>query len=161
VLVAGVRAMGERVVAALVPPRLGAGVRRSSSAPGRLPVVALLSLPRAGLLRYAMARLDVWGVVSNRATIDGLGWRGGDRLHITVVACSVVVQRHSSGAFVMPNRPYVAVPATVRHHSGLGSGAQVLLVADPEQDALVIHPLSAVDAMITAYHATLAGGEPS
>jgi bifunctional DNA-binding transcriptional regulator/antitoxin component of YhaV-PrlF toxin-antitoxin module len=153
--------MVDRVVAALVPPRVGVGVRRSAVSPGRLPVVALVSLPRAGVLRYAMARVDVWGVVSNRALIEELGWRGGDRLHVTVLAGSVVVQRHSSGAFAMPTKPYVLLPATVRHHSGLGRGAQVLLVADPEQDALVIHPLAAVDAMIIAYHATLLGGESS
>jgi hypothetical protein len=50
--------MTDHVVAALVPPRVGAGVRRSSSAPGRLPMVALMSLQRAGVLRYAMARVD-------------------------------------------------------------------------------------------------------
>lgn len=127
--------------------------------PGRLPVVALPSLPRAGVLRYAMARVDVWGVVSSRAVIDALGWQGGDRLHFTVLAGSVVVQRHPSGAFAMPVKPRVLLPAPVRHHSGLGRGAQVLLVADPEQDALVIHPLAAVDAMILAFHATLLGGE--
>jgi hypothetical protein len=109
-----------------------------------------------------MARMDADGRVSNRATITALGWCGGDRLHITLVAGSVVVHRHPNGVFTMPTRPDVVVlPAPVRKRSGLRAGEQVLVAADPNLDVLVVHPLSALDSMITAYHASLVDGGDS
>jgi hypothetical protein len=154
-------AMGERI-AALVLPRLSVSVA-GRLAPVRgapLPVGDLLALPRAGSLRYGMARVDADGRVSNRSTITALGWCGGDRLHITLLAGSVVVHRHPSGVFTMPSKPDVVVlPAPVRKHSGMRPGEQVLLAADPNHDVLVVHPLSALDSMVTAYHASLVGGD--
>jgi hypothetical protein len=158
-VLAGVVAMGERQVAALIPPRLPASVGRLvSGRGGRLPVAELLALPRAGSLCYGMARVDSEGRVSNRSTIAALGWCAGDRLHITVIAESLVVHRSATGVFAMPTKPYVVLPAAIRHRSGLGPGDQVLVAADPSLDALVVHPLAALDAMITAYHASLVDG---
>jgi hypothetical protein len=45
----------------------------------------------------------------------------------------------------------------VRHRAGLRPGEQVLMAADRNHDVLVVHPLAALDAMVVAYHATLAG----
>jgi hypothetical protein len=123
-----------------------------------LPVAELLPLPRVGSLRYGLARMDCSGVVSNRATIQALGWRCGDRLHITLIADSVVVHRSAGGVFVMPAKPYVVLPASVRHRRGFCPGQQVLIAADPDHDVLVVHPLAALDSMVVAYHAALVGG---
>jgi hypothetical protein len=153
-------AMGEQI-AALVLPRLSASVagRRSPVRGAPLPVADLLGLPRTGSLRYGMARGDADGRVSNRATIAVLGWCCGDRLHITLLAGSVVVHRHPSGVFTMPTKPDVVVlPAPVRKRSGMRAGEQVLIAADPNHDVMVVHPLSALDSMITAYHASLVDG---
>ena len=98
-------------------------------------------------------------MVSNRSTIQALGWRPGDRLQITLVNGSVVVQRDPNGVFAMPAKPYVVLPAAVRHCSGLGAGDQVLVAADPRHDVLVVHPLAALDSMVVAYHAALVGGD--
>jgi len=123
-----------------------------------LPVAELLPLPRVGSLRYGLARVDGWGVVSNRAVIQALGWCHGDRLHITLIADSVVVHRSPSGVFVMPAKPYVVLPASVRHRPGLCPGQQVLIAADPGHDVLVVHPLAALDSMVVAYHTALVAG---
>jgi hypothetical protein len=160
-LVGRVVAMGERRVASVVPPRVSplAGRRAASRADIAVPVVDLLPLPRVGVLQYGMGRVDVHGAVSNRPTIEALGWRGGDRLQISLIAGSVVVHRDPRGAFTMPHGRYLVLPAAVRHHSGLHAGEQMLLAADPGHDVLVLHPLRAVDTMVLAYHAGL-GGEP-
>ena len=149
--------VAERKVAALVPPQLahGAGRRLLSSRNAQLDVVDLLAGPRAGSLVYGMGKIDTWGLVSNRSTIDTLGWVAGDRLHIVLVGGSVVVHRDEAGAFAMGTRPYLMIPAAVRHHSGLRPRDLVLMAADPNHDVLVVHPLAAVDTMITAYHASL------
>ena len=154
--------MGDRVIAALVPPRLALSptARLAQVGRGRLPLVELLALPRAGALRYGMARVDSEGRVSNGATITALGWVRGDRLHISLIAESVVVHRDPSGAFTMGGKPYLVLPAAVRRRSGVRTGDQVLVAADPNHDVLVVHPLSVLDSMITDYHSSLMeGGE--
>jgi hypothetical protein len=153
-------AMGERRIASLVPPRSpSSGGPGSPVGRGSLPVAALLPLPRTGSLRYGMARVDDSGRVSNRSTIQALGWRCGDRLQVTLVAGSVLVHRDPGGAFVMPSKPYVVLPAGVRHRSGVRAGEQVLLAADPAHDVLVVHPLAVLDSMLVAYHSVLVGGD--
>jgi len=47
----------------------------------------------------------------------------------------------------------------VRRRCGLRPGEQVLVAADPNHDVLVVHPLAALDAMVIAFHAALAGDE--
>jgi hypothetical protein len=88
--------------------------------------------------------------VSPRACPGGKGFRHPQ-----------VVHRQPSGAFVKATKPYVLLPAGVRHRCGVRSGDQVLVVADSAQDVLVVHPLAALDSMITAYHATLVDGGAS
>lgn len=99
-------------------------------------------------------------MVSNRATVEALGWNGGDRLHFSLIGSSVVVHRHAGGAFAMSAKPYLVLPAAVRKRSGVRPGEQVLIAADPNHDVPVVHPLAALDSMIIAYHASLLeGGE--
>jgi hypothetical protein len=108
-----------------------------------------------------MGKIDAWGVVSNRDTIQALGWTPDDRLHIALVGGSVVAHRDPAGAFAMGPRPYLVLPAAVRHRSGVRPGERVLVAADPHHDVLVIHPLAALDTMIATYHASLTtGGDP-
>lgn len=149
--------MAERKIAPLVPPTLarGSGRRRLAGRSAQLQVGALLERPRAGTLVYGMGRLDQDGRLSNRATIDALGWTVGDSLNIALVGGSVVVHRDPSGAFEMGAKPYLVLPASLRRRNGLGAGDLVLVAADPNHDVLVVHPLTALDTMITTYHASL------
>jgi hypothetical protein len=104
----------------LVPPRLqrGAGRQLLASRNARIEVADLLPASRAGSLVYGMGRIDTWGVVSNRATIDALGWTAGDRIQIALVGGSVVAHRDPAGVFEMGPKPYLVLPAAVRHRSG-------------------------------------------
>lgn len=156
----GVGVVGDRVIAAVVPPQLSGALGRQvrTVRGGRLPIGELLALPRTGSLIYGMARIDVWGVVSNRAVVTDLGWVPGDRLTIAVVSGSVVVHRDPAGTFALGTKPYLVLPAAVRHRGGLQPGDQVLLVADANHEVLVVHPLRVLDAMIATYHASLAQG---
>ena len=158
--------MTARVVATFVPPRLPVLSRPGSGAPSRtagasLPVTELSALPRTGSLRYGMGRVDSSGRVLDRSLVDALGWGRGDRLHLTLVAGSVVVHRHPTGVFTLTSQRYLVLPAPVRKRCGLTTGERVLLAADPRHGIVVVHPLSALDTMITAYHASLQDGEPS
>ena len=55
----------------------------------------------------------------------------------------------------MGAKPYLVLPAALRPRNGLGARDLVLVVADPNHDVLVVHPLAALDTMIAAYHAAL------
>lgn len=147
----------ERKITPLIPPRLTATAGRQLLATrgSHLPVAELLSRPRAGSLIYGMGKIDTWGVVSNQDTIHALGWTHGDHLHIAVLGGSVVAHRDPAGVFAMGPKPYLTLPAAVRHRSGVRPGDRVLVAADPHHDVLVVHPLTALDTMIATYHAAL------
>lgn len=158
--------MAERVIATFVPPRLPVSPRPASGAASRaagtsLPVAELPPLPRAGSLCYGMGRVDSSGRVLDRSLVDALGWDRGDRLQLTLVAGSVVAHRHPAGVFTLTSQRYLVLPAPVRKRCGFTTGERVLLAADPQYGVVVIHPLSALDTMITAYHASRQDGEPS
>lgn len=57
--------------------------------------------------------------------------------------------------FVMGPKPYLVLPAAVHYRAGMRARDLVLMVADPNHDVLVVHPLAALDTMITSYQATL------
>jgi hypothetical protein len=149
--------VAERKIAPLVPPTLarGSGRQLLAGRSAQLQVGELLEQPRAGSLVYGMGRLDSDGRLSNRSTIDALGWTAGDCLSIALVDGSVVAHRDPSGAFVMGTKPYLVLPAALRRRTGLGVRDLVLVAADPNHDVLVVHPLAALDVMITTYHAAL------
>ncbi|EME52257.1 hypothetical protein H074_34126 [Amycolatopsis decaplanina DSM 44594] len=109
----------------------------------------------------SIAVLDAGGRLQDQGAVAALGWSPGDRLLITLIKTSVVIHRHADGVFVMPRKPYVCLPATVRRACGVDAGARMLLVADAEHDVLVVHPEPAVQAMLRTFHATLATEEAS
>ncbi len=158
--------MAARVIATFVPPRQPVLPRPGSSGPSQavgtpFPLAELPALPRTGSLHYGMGRVDSSGRVLDRSLVRALGWGRDERLHLTLVAGSVVVHRHPAGVFALTSHQYLVLPAPVRRRCGLATGDRVLLAADPNHGVLVVHPLSALDTMITAYHASLQDGEPS
>ncbi|MFJ1767835.1 hypothetical protein ACIOD2_46465, partial [Amycolatopsis sp. NPDC088138] len=64
--------------------------------------------------RLSIALMDGGGRLQDRGAVAALGWNPGDRLLITLVQTSVVIRRRPDGVFVMPRKPYVALPAPVR-----------------------------------------------
>ncbi|MFC3456430.1 hypothetical protein [Amycolatopsis speibonae] len=136
-----------------------ARTRPSLSAPVPLELPSLRTLGTAGGPRLSIAVLDAGGRLQDRGAVAALGWSTGDRLLITLVQTSVVIHRRADGVFVMPRKPYVCLPATVRRACGVATGARMLLVADAEHDTLVVHPESAVQALLRIFHATLATTE--
>lgn len=136
-----------------------ARVRAPLSAPVPLELPSLRTLGAASGPRLSIAVLDAGGRLQDRGAVAALGWTTGDRLLITLIKTSVVIHRRTDGVFVMPRKPYVCLPAAVRRACGVDAGARMLLVADAEHDVLVVHPESAVQAMLRTFHATLATTE--
>ncbi|MTD59087.1 hypothetical protein GKO32_34650 [Amycolatopsis sp. RM579] len=108
----------------------------------------------------SVAPMESSGRIQDRRIVKLLGWAPGDRLTMAVIETSVVIRRREDGAFHMTTSPYVALPAPVRARCHLTAGCRVLLVPDPQQDALIVHPSTAVARMLQWLHTHLAGGDP-
>lgn len=109
--------------------------------------------------RLSIALMDGGGRLQDRGAVAALGWSPGDRLLITLVRTSIVIRRRPDGVFVMPRKPYVALPAPVRKGCGAMAGSRLLLVADPVHEVLIVHPEAAVQAMLRTFHTSLAAPE--
>lgn len=142
-----------------------------ASAEQCLPLTSLVPLPRAGSMLYSLARVDSQGTVSAGLLAKDLGWRREDHLVFAVipssqtssgtepeVLASVLVRRHATGTCRISRRGYLVLPSAVRRRCGIAVNDHVLLAADPTVDVVMIHPVSAVDAMIGEYHAGLLRG---
>ena len=88
---------------------------------------------------YGFGRIDASGRVADRATIAALGWRRGDRLTLTAEAGVMIARRGPGGMVTVPARPYVVIPAALRHRCGLRAGDHVLLAASPGEDVLAAY----------------------
>jgi len=150
-------------ISALVPPatRVGRSWRAEGTDRGApLPVSELVSLTRRGDLRYGLGCVDPSGRVSAKALLAKLGWPVGQPLTITAIRSALVVHPDAAGVFAIADPRFLVLPARVRQRCGLRRHDRVLLAADPAHQVLVVHPLSALDALISQYHATLLGGDP-
>ncbi len=131
----------------------------SSSVPVPLELPSLRALGTSGGPRLSIAVMDAGGRLQDRGAVSALGWKAGDRLVITLVGTSAVIHRRTDGVFVMPRKPYVALPAQVRKACGAHAGSRLLLIADTGHDALIVHPEAVVQAMLRTFHAALAAAE--
>jgi bifunctional DNA-binding transcriptional regulator/antitoxin component of YhaV-PrlF toxin-antitoxin module len=124
-----------------------------------LPVAAAPEVPAVpDDVVYGFGRMDESGRVGDRAMICALGWQPGDRLTLTSVAGVVIARRDPGGMVTMPVKPYLVIPAGLRHRCGLRPGDRVLLAVFPAQDALAAYSLAVVDQALRA-HVRLPHGE--
>jgi bifunctional DNA-binding transcriptional regulator/antitoxin component of YhaV-PrlF toxin-antitoxin module len=150
-----------RPIAPVIPSQ-ARPARRDRAAAGslrRLPLAAVPEVPSAaGGVLYGFGRIDASGRVADRAITSALGWRPGDRLTVTAAAGVVLARRDPGGPVTMPAKPYVAIPAALRHRCGLEPGDRILLAAVPGQDTLAAYSFAVVDQALRA-HAPFPTGE--
>jgi hypothetical protein len=147
------------LIAPLIPPRGRPGAREHGRAAPvrRLPVAAAPEVPAVpGDVVYGFGRMDESGRVGDRAMTGVLGWQPGDRLTLTASAGVVIARRDPGGMVTMPAKPYLVIPAALRHRCGLRPGDRVLLAVFPAQDALAAYSFAVVDQALRA-HAPVPG----
>jgi hypothetical protein len=123
-------------------------------------------LPRVPAARerssvYGFAVVNDRGRIAAQPIVQALGWQPGTPLSIREQAGLVVVTADPSGGSRLTGEGHVRVPVTIRRWCGLEAGCRVLLVADPADARLVVHPAAALDAMISRHHADVFGGDPA
>jgi len=123
--------------APLIPPRARPGARehgRTAAPVRRLPVAAPEVPTVPDDMVYGFGRIDESGRVGDRAMIGVLGWQPGDRLTLTASAGMVIARRDPGGMVTMTVKPYLVIPAALRHRCGLRPGNRVLLAVFPARD---------------------------
>ena len=143
------RTTAQGVVASLVLP----APRPASSQPvSPLPLTGLHRLPRDASMLYDIGRVDRSGRVASNDIITALGWEPGTRLDVILAPRAIVIRAAPGGRLAVPRRPCIIIPSHARRPHGIKPGDHVLIAAAPEHGLVLVHPLSALDDMISRYH---------
>ena len=138
------------VVASLALP----AVRPAPSRPASpLPPGGLHQLPRDASMLYDIGRVDGSGRVASGDIIDALRWQPGSTLDVIVTLHAIVIRTAPGGRLRVPPRPCIIIPSHARRPHGISPGDHVLIAAAPEFGLVIVYPLSALDEMISRYHA--------
>ena len=140
-----------QVVTALSLPRTRAAHARQARP---LPVTQLRQLPRDGSMLYGIGKVDTSGRVASSEITAALGWQPGDRLDMALTTTAIVFSKSPDGMLSVPHKPCVMIPAVARHRHAIAAGDDVLLAAAPGFGVVIVHPMSALDDMITRYHSS-------
>lgn len=103
-------------------------------------------------LQMGIAAVDRSGRVKEQVLVSALGWNAHDRLSTEISQDRVVLRRTSDGPFRIDSRQQVFLPAGNRALLGISTGDRVVLVAVPERDELIIHPVSVITDLLSAYY---------
>jgi len=120
-----------------------------------LPIARLFSPERDSSAYYVVTTIDGRGRLADRSPLRILQWRPGLPVAVSVVAGAVVVVPQRGGREKITRQGHLRLPLPVRHACHFKAGDRLLMAACPDRGLLVAYPMSALDAMVLAYHATL------
>jgi bifunctional DNA-binding transcriptional regulator/antitoxin component of YhaV-PrlF toxin-antitoxin module len=101
---------------------------------------------------YDIGRLDASGRVASSDIIGALGWRPGSRLDVVVTSLAIVIRAAPDGRYSVPQRPCIIIPVSARRPHAIKPRDHVLIAAAPDYGLVIVHPLAALDAMLSSYH---------
>ena len=144
------RTTAQGVVAALALPAARAGTAQPASP---LPLGGLHQLPRDASMLYDIRRVDGSGRVASSDIIDALRWQPGSTLDVIVTPRTIVIRTAPGG-----QSPRTA--KAVHHHPVARAPPPRHQPRGPRPDRrgtgvglVIVYPLSALDEMISRYHA--------
>ena len=144
------RTTAQGVVTALALPAARAETAQPVSP---LLLGGLHQLPRDASMLYGIRRVDGSGRVASGDITGALRWRPGSTLDVIVTPRTIVIRAAPGGRLRVPPRPCIIIPSHARRPHGISPGDHVLIAAAPEFGLVIVYPLSALDEMISRYHA--------
>jgi hypothetical protein len=144
------RTTAQGVVISLALPAAGAETAQPVSP---LPPGGLHQLPRDASMLYDIGRVDGSGRVASSDIIDALRWQPGSKLDVILTPRTIVLRTAPYGQFRVPQRPCIIIPSHARRPHDISPGDHVLIAAAPDHGLVIVYPLSALDEMISRYHA--------
>lgn len=146
--------MTDRPVPLFVPPEVS---RRVQTEPLPVPPVPVRS-PETGL-DLGVAAVNASGRVREQQLIvKTLGWRAGDRTSSRAIDDGMVIRREHDGHQLIDPRNQLLIPAGLRTLYHIGAGDRIVLVAIPEQEVLIVHPMAFVAGLLAEHYASLPAG---
>lgn len=145
----------ERPIAALIPaalPRPRPAPAPVGDLPPAPPHAAPPVLPGAGPAVYAIARLNRSGQVSAASVASALGWSPGDLITVTVRHGAIIVRPTGHGRRSVGADSSLVLPVAARRMCAIPVSSAVLLVAMPDAEVLVIHPVATLTRLLTRRH---------
>jgi hypothetical protein len=137
----------DRIIESVIPrtpiPTLGVETLRLGG---------LGALPRDDPILYTISAMDDHGRLSDKQISTALAWKANQRLTMTTSQDSVTVRTDPDGVFQVPRRALVQIPAPIRQWLNLLPGDRLFLAALPRRQVLIVHTLTAVDAMMLHRH---------
>lgn len=107
---------------------------------------------------YGVAVMDRYGRVAERTVLRSLDWGPGHPIDLRIVAGSVVVIPNPDASVHIGTDGYLRLPVGLRRACRLAPGDRVLLAADPPSRRLVLHPPTAMDALLDAHQTIILSG---
>ena len=141
-----------------LPSAVTAAERTASLPRHGLPMARLASLVREGSAYYAVTTVDHRGRLADRSPLRILRWSPGLPITSVVLPGAVVMAAQRGGREAVTRQGHLRLPADLRHALQLKAGDQLLVAAHPDRGLLVVYTMSALDAMVSTYHAPLAAG---
>ena len=108
---------------------------------------------------YGLTTVDNRGRIADQTVARALRWLPGDPLDIRVTNDLIMVVAAADGPVAVSTQGRVHLPAAARHACGIAAVDRVLLAAEPADGVLVVHPLAALDAMVSRFRDHDAAGE--
>jgi len=124
----------------------------------RVPVPVLPAV-RERSSTYGVACVDDRGRIAADVVLRALGWGPDARIRMSVRSGLLVVIADPGGAAKITPRGHLRLAVPLRRWCGLAPGSRVLLVADADEQRLVVHPPAALDAMISDWYGTRLAGD--
>ncbi len=106
-----------------------------------------------------IAALDDRGRVAERSMVRALGWQPGQRLAIRAGTQVITITADPAGVFTLARRGHIPLPVAARRWCFLAPGDRVLLAAAPQQAVLRLYTMAALEAMISGFGTSQAGGD--
>lgn len=124
-----------------------------------LPLVGLLDTQTDGTRYCAATIIDDRGRLADRAALRAMNWNAATAITISTIPRSGIVLVRSRGGHSVTQQGFLRLPADIRHACRISAGDRLLVVAHPDEQALVIYTPFGLDTMTAAYHATIAPEE--
>jgi hypothetical protein len=136
----------------LVPPSTR---RFTPPVPLEVPALPPLAVPadaRAERLLLDVARLDGSGRFCSRSLLLALAWPPGQRVNLTIGIETVVIGTCAAGRHAVGSRGELMLPIAARMLAGLAADAQIVLVAVPARELLIVHPPALVARLLAEHY---------
>lgn len=124
-----------------------------------LPLIELHDTSAEGA-RYCVATtVNDRGRLADQTPLKLMDWPPGTPITISMIPSAGILIVRRTGADAVTRQGHLRLPANIRHGCRIFAGDRLLVVAHPGDGVLVGYTRFALDAMASAYHASLAAAD--